>query len=79
MLESTNGSVKEVNDLGVFRVALTIACNVKGRGACSVLRELREGKRGHSSREVDMLTSCAQKASLGAPWLIQYLFTKQFI
>jgi len=24
-----------------------------------------------------MLTSCAQKASLGAPWLIQYLFTKR--
>lgn len=41
-----------------------------------MLRELQE----HGSGDVSLLacearTSCAQKSRLGAPWLIQYLFT----
>ena len=46
LLECTNGSVKKVNNLGVFLVVLAITCNVKSRGACSVLWKLKEGEKG---------------------------------
>ncbi|KAJ3560662.1 hypothetical protein NP233_g10692 [Leucocoprinus birnbaumii] len=42
MLEASNGGVKEIHDLSMLLVIFAVTSNIKRRGACGMLGELRD-------------------------------------